>query len=181
MITQVQTPARAVKRAMAVATFERNVRQIADSLFDTIVVKEIGPATLLANRMLGDYATAADAVYVALDRAHAEFDSYDGIESPRTWVLRYVAEETLLRSAAQQAGDRYGAGAKDALNPTTCLRPRHRLAVVLTDSLGMTEEAAATVAGVDVDVLRKRLNEAWSHLGSPGHSNCCSPSDMAAD
>lgn len=168
------SPASAVESAKKHLAIERNLDSVSDSLFDTIVVNEVGPATALANRMLGDYAAAADAVYVALDRAREEFGIYDGSESPRSWVLRFVAEEAVRRSTMQEPRRPCeDISQTDARAVLQCLGPEPRLAVILTDILGMTDETAAEISGVDERSLRDRVRTAREWLSrhlAIGHS-----------
>ena len=91
----------AVEFARKMLKAERDLKQAADSLFETIVQNETGAATALATRMLGDYGNAADTVFVALENARRAFGEYDGVSSPREWLLGYVAEEAVLRSTMQ--------------------------------------------------------------------------------
>ncbi len=151
---------------------ERNLGKVSDSLFDTIVANEVGAATALAARMLGDYRAATAVVHEAFKTARSEFSTYDGSESPRSWVLGYVAEEAVKRSSMQASSPR----CDDQSQPDTeaalhCLRPERRLAVILTDVLGMTDEAAAGIARVDLRTVRRRASLARSwiarHLGMP--------------
>jgi DNA-directed RNA polymerase specialized sigma24 family protein len=144
---------------------QRKLDEVSESLFDMIVVKEIGPATALASRMLGDYATAADVVFMALDRAREEFALYNGAESPREWVLRYVAEEAVRRSAVQEPRrDCEASSRADVRAALHCLGPEPRLAVILKDVLGMTDETAAHISGVDAGSLRSRVAAAREWL-----------------
>ncbi len=166
------TPAAAVKRAQNMLKIERNLGKVSDSLFDTIVVNEVGPATALAARMLGDYRTATEAVHEAFERARSEFSSYDGSDSPRSWVLGYVAEEAVKRSSMQTASPRCEDDSQsDTEAALHCLRPERRLVVILTDVLGMTDEAAAHIARVDLGTVRQRAASARSwiarHLNMP--------------
>lgn len=76
---------------------EQALNQVTESLFDTIVANELDAATTLATQMLYDERAVADVVRTALERARADFDSYDGSDSPRSWVLGYVAAEAMKR------------------------------------------------------------------------------------
>lgn len=166
-IDEFPSPRQAVLQAMEAVEMERNLDQVSESLFDTIIVNEVGAATALANRMLGDYAMAADVVYAALDRAREEFDSYDGTESPRSWVLRYVANEAVRRSTMQeQRRECESVSQTDARAALQCLQPEGRLAVILTDVLGMTDETAADISGVDAGSLRGRVDAARDWLAT---------------
>lgn len=167
------TPSADVERARAMLNIEENLGKVSDSLFDTIVANEVAPATALASRMLGDYRSATEAVHAAFQNARAEFSDYDGSENPRSWILGFVAEEAMSRSAreSQHTGatgceNRDQEDTEAALN---CLAPEGRLAVILTDVLGMTEEAAARISRVDLSTVRHRAASArtWiaQHLG----------------
>lgn len=169
------SPAAAVERAKNMLKVERNLEKVSDSLFDTIVANEVGPATSLAARMLGDYRTATEAVHVAFEKARAEFGAYDGSDSPRAWVLSFVSDEAMRRSAENSQH----ASAADCDNPQQndteaaleCLAPERRLAVVLTDVLGLTDEVAARISRVDLTTIRHRAASARSwiarHIGLP--------------
>lgn len=151
---------------------ERSLGHISDSLFDAIVANEIGPATSLAVRMLGDFATASEVVRSAFERAKSEFSTYDGSDSPQSWVFRYVAEEAVSRSSAQQVSPSCeDATRTDTESALRCLKPERRLAVILTDVLGMTDEAAASICRVDLSTIRRRAAAArwWiaRHLSMP--------------
>ena len=91
--------AAAVDQARYMFDVERALNEVTASLFHTIVKNEIGAAVTLATQMLGDSVAAADVVQLALSKARSEFDSYDGSDSPRAWVLGYVAAEAMRRSA----------------------------------------------------------------------------------
>ncbi len=158
------TPASAIARARALLRIERNLGKVSDSLFDTIVANEIGPATSLATKMLGDYRLATDAVHAAFEKARSEFSNYDGSENPRSWVLGFVAEEAITRSAHLEgheiAKDCDKLDQQDTEAALHCLAPERRLAVVLTDVIGLTEEAAARVSRVDLNTIRQRASSA---------------------
>lgn len=174
----------AVERARNMLEIERSLGKVSDSLFDTIVVNEVGPATSLAARMLGDFRMATEVVHSAFERARSEFGSYDGSENPRSWVLGYVAEEAVKRSV-EEYGQTTSPRCEGSSQPETsdteaalhCLRPERRLAVILTDVLGMTDEAAARISRVDLTTVRHRAATARSwiarHLNMPernGHA-----------
>lgn len=166
------SPAAAVQRARNMLQIERTFGKVSDSLFDTIVVNEVGPATALAARMLGDYRIATEVVHDAFERARSEFSSYDGSDSPRSWVLAYVAEEAVKKSAQRTVSPRCEDDSQtDTEAALHCLRPERRLAVILTDVLGMTDEAAARIARVDLRTVRQRAAFARSwiarHLSMP--------------
>lgn len=166
------SPTAAVERARNMLEIERTLGKVSDSLFDTIVVNEVGPATALAARMLGDYRVATEVVHQAFERARSEFSSYDGSEKPRSWVLGYVAEEAVKRSSMQTSSPRCDEPSQsDTEAALHCLRPERRLAVILTDVLGMTDEAAARISRVDLRTVRHRAATArtWiaRHLNMP--------------
>ena len=155
------SPRAAVERARRMLELEQALTRASDSFFDTIVVNEIAPAFALALRMLKNYSEASDAVHVALERARANFSDFDGAEPPRSWLLGYVADEAVHRSARQGPQP----GCDDHLQQSTesalhCLAPRHRLAVILTDVLGMTDGDAASVARVDMGTVRRQASSA---------------------
>ncbi len=173
--THFTSPAAAVERARNMLDIERTLDQVSDSLFDAIVANEVGPATSLAIRMLGDYPTATAVVHSAFERARSEFSSYDGSDSPRSWIFGYVAEEAVNRST-QDFGRASSPGCEDATQSDTesalhCLKPERRLAVILTDVLGMTDEAAAKICRVDLTTIRQQAATARSwiarHLSMP--------------
>lgn len=89
----------AIDQARYMVDVERAINEVTASLFQTIVKNEIGDAVTLATQMLGDSVAAAEVVQLAFDKARSEFDSYDGGDSPRAWVLSYVAAEAIRRSA----------------------------------------------------------------------------------
>lgn len=174
------SPSAAVERARNMLDIERTLGKVSDSLFDTVVANEVGPATALAARMVGDYRTATEVVHEAFERARTEFSSYDGAESPRSWILGYVAEEAVKRSSMQtlslQCKDNSQSDTEAALH---CLRPERRLAVILTDVLGMTDEAAARISRVDLGTVRQRAATARSWIAR--HLNMQEPHRNAAD
>ena len=97
------TPESAVEQARSMLEFERTLDTVSDSLFDTIVANEYGPATSLALWMLGDYRTATNTVHTAFERAREDFKHYDGSQSPREWVHGYVNDEVLRRAGGEAA------------------------------------------------------------------------------
>jgi hypothetical protein len=111
----------AVERAQFMLKIERTLGQVSGSLFDTIVANEVGQATSLATRMLGDYRSATETVQTAFERARAEFSSYDGAESPRSWILGYVADEAVRRSNTGLT-EQTGLSALTASNPLRQMR-----------------------------------------------------------
>lgn len=174
-------PAAAVERARNMLEIEQTLATVSESLFDTIVANEVEPATALAARMLGDYREAAGTVHTAFERARDEFGAYDGTESPRSWVFGYVAAEAVRRSNMGFGRTRQNGpnGCEDASQPDTeaalhCLGAERRLAVILTDVLGMSDEAAAAISGVDLGTVRHRAATARSwiahHLGRSEHN-----------
>jgi DNA-directed RNA polymerase specialized sigma24 family protein len=163
------SPFDAVKHARQRLDMERSLEQVSESLFDTIVKNEIGAATVLATRMLGNYEKAADTVFVALENARSEFGEYDGSSSPREWVLGYVAEEAVRRSTMQTSPARCDSESQHKTGETLqSLGPDRRLAVILTDVVGMTDEAAARISGIKLSTLRHSASvaQAWLVLTS---------------
>ena len=161
-----QSPKDAIDQARKMLRVQRNLTRVSDSLFDTIEINEVGPATVLAYRMINNHASSFEAVRVAFERARADFAMYDGVESPRTWALSYVAEEAVKRSTMQSSSPgSTGPQRPGAEAILQRLEPERRLAVILIDVLGLTDEAAARVARTDTQALLQQVASARSELG----------------
>lgn len=71
--------------------------------FEEIVRSNIGWMLAVAGRILGDSASAEDAVQKAFTKIHVNFDDFEGRSSVKTWIHRIVVNESymILRKTGQ--------------------------------------------------------------------------------
>lgn len=152
-------------------------RWVRDGEFEAVVDQLYPRARLLALRIVGDEASAADVVAEAFARTFASWRKVRGLAYRDGWVLRVTAnlavDELRRRSRSWKLADRPPVlrhqeemlvERLDLANALLGLSRRQQEAVVLRHLEGFTEEETAAVMGVARGSVKTHLHRAMRAL-----------------